>query len=190
MKKLFCPTIIDIEASGFGSTSYPIEIGVVKFNGERYCALIKPAEDWQHWCSNAEKIHGISRELISERGKTSHQVCAELNEFLADTTAYSDGWACDSPWLTRLFFAGRTQRSFYLSPIENIATEEQLLLWDNTKIQMQDQLNIQRHRASGDAYLIQQTYVETRRLLTATPATLEPAKEHQTSILHLQLLQL
>ena len=31
-----CPTIIDIEASGFGSRSYPIEIGAIKANGERY----------------------------------------------------------------------------------------------------------------------------------------------------------
>ena len=166
MKKPRCPTIIDIEASGFGSTSYPIEIGVAKSNGERYCALIQPVDDWEHWCTHAEKIHGISRAIIETRGKKPRLICEELNEFLCDTVAYSDGWACDSPWLTRLFFAARMSQHFHLSPIEAIASEAQLLLWDNTKIRMQTQLNIERHRASGDAYLIQQTYVETMRLLT------------------------
>lgn len=165
MTKPECPTIIDIEASGFGSTSYPIEIGVIKFNGERYCALIKPATDWQHWCDEAEKIHGISRALIESHGKCPHQVCAELNAFLQDTTAYSDAWTHDNPWLINLFFSARMKQSFRLSAIENIAREEQLLLWDATKIQLRHSLDIQRHRASGDAYLIQQTYIETNRLL-------------------------
>jgi hypothetical protein len=165
MKKSFCPTIIDIEASGFGSTSYPIEIGVVKFNGERYCSLIQPDPTWKHWCENAEKMHGISRTQITDCGKPSHIICAELNIFLAGTTAYSDAWVHDSPWLTSLYFSARMNRHFYVSPIETIASEEQLLLWDNTKIALQQHLNIPRHRASGDAYLIQQTYVETMRLL-------------------------
>ena len=165
MYKPNCPTIIDIEASGFGSASYPIEIGVVKYNGERYCALIKPAADWEHWCDKAEKIHGISRMLIEDRGKCPRLICEELNIFLQETTAYGDAWTHDSPWLTNLFFVGRVKRAFHLSPIENIATEEQLLLWDATKIRMQHELDIKRHRASGDAYLIQQTYIETNRLL-------------------------
>ncbi len=165
MRKPPCPTIIDIEASGFGSTSYPIEIGVIKFNGDRYCSLIKPAADWQHWCNSAEKIHSISRSLLEARGKSPRQVCEELNIFLQETTAYSDAWTHDSPWLTNLFFTARIKQNFHLSPIENIATEEQLLLWDATKIQLQQKLNIERHRASGDAYLIQQTYVETNHLL-------------------------
>lgn len=165
MKKPECPTIIDIEASGFGSASYPIEIGVIKSNGERYCALIKPAADWQHWCDKAEKIHGISRALIESRGKCPQEICEELNIFLQDTTAYSDAWTHDNPWLIHLFFSGRMKQRFRLSAIENIAREEQLLLWDATKIQLRQNFNIQRHRASGDAYLIQQTYIETNRLL-------------------------
>ncbi len=165
MKKPECPTIIDIEASGFGSASYPIEIGAVKSNGDRYCALIKPAPGWDHWCANAEKIHGISRALIETHGKSSLQVCEELNIFLQETTAYSDAWTHDNPWLIHLFFSARMMQSFRLSAIENIAREEQLLLWDATKIQLRHNLNIPRHRASGDAYLIQQTYIETNRLL-------------------------
>lgn len=169
MRKPLNPTIIDIEASGFGSHSYPIEIGVVKGNGDRYCALIAPLPEWDHWSANAQAVHGISRELIETRGREPYDICTELNQFLGETTAYSDAWTHDSPWLNRLFYAAHVKRSFYLSAIEMIATEPQLLLWDETKKSMEKRLDIVRHRASGDAYLIQQTYLETRRLLSSRP---------------------
>ncbi len=163
------PTIIDIEASGFGSYSYPIEIGVVKYNGDRYCALIEPVAEWTHWSDSAQAIHGISRELIETRGRKPRDICIELNQFLGETTAYSDAWTHDSSWLNRLFFAARVNRSFRFSPIEMIATETQLLLWDQTKKRLEKHLDIRRHRASGDAYLIQQTFLESRRLLNTQP---------------------
>ncbi|WP_049631906.1 hypothetical protein [Cellvibrio sp. pealriver] len=170
MRRLPNPTIIDIEASGFGSRSYPIEIGVVKTNGDRYCALIEPPPEWDHWSESAQSIHGISRGLLESRGRKPHDICIELNQFLGEITAYSDAWTHDSPWLNRLFFAGRIQPSFHLSPIEMIASEAQLLLWDQTKKRLEKRLDIKRHRASGDAYLIQQTYLETRNLVNTQPA--------------------
>lgn len=170
MRKHGCPTIIDIEASGFGSHSYPIEIGVAKSNGERYCALIRPERDWHHWCSSAQSVHGISRDLIESAGRCPRDVCSELNYLLDGTTAYSDAWAHDSPWLNRLFFAARITPRFHLSPIELIATEAQLMAWDEAKRRLAQQLDIRRHRASCDAYLIQQTYLYTRNLVDAHPA--------------------
>ena len=164
-----CPTIIDIEASGFGSYSYPIEIGAIKSNGERYCALIQPCADWLHWSPQAQAVHGISRELLQERGKPVRQVCTELNRFLGAITAYSDAWTHDSPWLNRLFYAARIQPLFHLSPIEMIASEAQLLLWDQTKRQLTKELGLRRHRASLDAHLIQQTYLRTHTRLSAEP---------------------
>jgi hypothetical protein len=47
------PAIIDVEASGFGSLSYPIEVGVVDQTGIRFCSLIKPQNDWIHWDEQA-----------------------------------------------------------------------------------------------------------------------------------------
>ncbi len=164
-----CPTIIDIEASGFGCRSYPIEIGAIKANGDRYCALIKPQDDWQHWCAEAETVHGISRAVLCKRGKPARQVCEELNLFLGAITAYSDAWTHDSAWLNRLFFAAGIRAGFHLSPIEMIASEAQLLLWDATKKQLTKEQEARRHRASLDAYLIQQTYLRTRSLLQAQP---------------------
>ena len=44
------PLIIDVEASGFGPLSYPIEVGLALSAGEKYCSLILPAADWTHYC--------------------------------------------------------------------------------------------------------------------------------------------
>lgn len=165
MRKHGCPAILDIEASGFGSYSYPIEIGVVKGNGERYCALIRPEKDWNHWCLKAQAVHGIPRQKIEVSGRAARDICRELNEFLGNSTVYSDAWTHDSPWLNRLFFAGRTNPRFHLSPIELITTEQQLMEWDEAKRRLERQLDIRRHRASCDAYLIQQTYLYTRNLV-------------------------
>jgi hypothetical protein len=170
MHRRGCPTIIAIEASGFGSYSYPIEIGVAKGSGERYCALIRPQPEWEHWCSKAQAVHGISRQLVEARGRCPQEICNELNHFLGDITAYSDAWTHDSAWLNRLFFAARINPRFHLSPIEIIATEAQLLTWDDAKQRLAKQLDIKRHRASGDAYLIQQTYLYTRNLVETYPA--------------------
>lgn len=165
MKTPQCPCIIDIEASGFGAHSYPIEIGVVKADGSRYCSLIAPQEDWIHWSPQAETVHGIPRPVLLERGKPAATVCQELNRFLGYISAYSDAWVHDSPWLNRLFWAGRCKPEFHLSPIELICTEEQLMLWDDTKLRLSSQLKIQRHRASADAFLIQQTWLATKQMI-------------------------
>ncbi|MDE0926942.1 MAG: hypothetical protein OR997_07780 [Methylophilaceae bacterium] len=45
------PSVIDIETSGFGAGSYPIEVGYVTHQGKRWCSLITLCDDWQHWNS-------------------------------------------------------------------------------------------------------------------------------------------
>lgn len=157
-KLLGSPNIIDIEASGFGSHSYPIEIGVVRHDGERFCRLIKPFEDWRHWQTEAQSVHCISRDLIETHGINGLQVCVELNAFLRNQTAYSDGWAVDSSWLNTLFARANIAKAFELSSIEMILTEHQMASWHHTKSKVVDKLNVARHRASNDALIIQQTF--------------------------------
>ena len=48
MHKIKMPSIIDVEASGFGAASYPIEIGVVRYDGAKWCKLLRPLDDWTH----------------------------------------------------------------------------------------------------------------------------------------------
>ena len=69
MNKPSRPNIIDVEASGFGTASYPIEIGLALENGERYCSLIKPLAEWDHWDETAQELHGIKRAHLNKHGK-------------------------------------------------------------------------------------------------------------------------
>jgi len=162
MKQQSTPTIIDIEASGFGSHSYPIEVGIVTGNGEKYCALICPQPDWLHWEDSAEEVHGISREMLFEHGRPPREVAERLNRMLSGTTIYTDGWVVDKPWLIRLYQAARLDMTFRISPLEMILSEEQMRCWHKTRINLFDTCRVRRHRASHDAWIVQQTYIEPR----------------------------
>lgn len=159
MLQVFCPNVIDIEASGFGPNSYPIEIGVIKADGQRFCRLIKPLPKWQHWSEEAAQLHGISRELLNTKGLTPVAMCRLLNDFISRETVYSDAWAHDQKWLHTLYDHAEIVPSFSLRAIEFIANEVQLARWDDAKHSVTADLRLARHRASGDAFVIQQTYM-------------------------------
>ncbi len=96
------PAVIDVEASGFGPGSYPIEVGMVLPNGKTHCYLIRPAPGWTHWDPVAEAVHGIRREILQARGVAIEEVARALNEILHDETIYTDGWGHDRSWLALL----------------------------------------------------------------------------------------
>ena len=160
--RIITPFIMDIEASGFGAESYPIEIGLALEAPVRYCSLIQPATDWVHWDDSAEQIHGVTRAVLHAKGKSIRRVAVELNELLGHATVYSDAWVVDKPWLTRLYEVAGLNQQFTLSSIESILSEAQLAIWDATKFQVQHDLQLPRHRASNDALIIQETYRRTR----------------------------
>ncbi|MEP1448821.1 MAG: exonuclease domain-containing protein [Paraglaciecola sp.] len=159
---LHIPNIIDVEASGFGAASYPIEVGVINQAGERFCCLIKPQQDWTHWDTRAESLHGISRQVLAEKGLVVQEVCSQLNQFLAGQVVYSDGWVVDDTWLIKLFNAAKMVMKFHVSSLEMILKEIQMPLWHDTKETLFQQMQEQRHRASSDAALIQKTFVTTQ----------------------------
>jgi hypothetical protein len=152
------PTILDVEASGFGANSYPIEIGIVRGDGERYCKLIKPFDDWLFWQHSAENVHGICRQDLVKYGVHGTQICIEINAFLGSTTAYSDGWVVDSPWLRTLYERSQVNMKFKLSSLEMILNESQMQCWHTVKDNVIASLNLVRHRASNDALIIQKTF--------------------------------
>ena len=158
------PTILDFEASGFGYESYPIEVGIALGGGERFCTLIQPLEQWQHWDEEAAKIHQISRKDLLRHGIPIVDVCMRLNQLLGDQVVYSDGWVVDKPWLNTLYQAGQMDPSFSLSPIESIQSEAQQKAWGDVKAELLELFAFDRHRASHDALLIQETYKATRHL--------------------------
>ena len=73
------PIIIDIEASGFGAESYPIEIGVVLGDGAKYCSLIEPRPEWTHWDPAAETVIINSGDGLKTYGR-SMTVADRLND--------------------------------------------------------------------------------------------------------------
>ncbi len=150
-------SFIDVEASGLGVGSYPIEVGVALPNGKTRCTLICPPPHWSHWDGSAEDVHGISRDQLLVNGRSVFKVAMMLNEWLDGQTVYTDAWGNDSCWLARLFAeAGITQR-FNVDSIVQILTDAQQSRWHQTREQVQQSLAIDRHRASNDALVIQQT---------------------------------
>ena len=155
------PLIVDVEASGFGGDSYPIEIGLALEDGSKFCTLIAPAPDWTHWDDDAETVHRISRDILETYGKPMQDVANFLNDILAGKTVYTDGWVVDKPWLTRLFHAAGVEMDFTVSSLEMILSPEQMEVWHDTKDQVVEDMELKRHRASYDALIIQETYKRT-----------------------------
>ncbi|MDJ0740880.1 MAG: hypothetical protein QNJ91_14285 [Gammaproteobacteria bacterium] len=158
MASIHTPIIIDVEASGFGSGSYPIEVGVALADGSRHCYLVSPARSWKHWDERAELMHGITRDTLLTYGRPIADIAWRLNELLHRRTAYSDAWSYDMSWLGRLYDAANMRQAFRIADITELMTEDQRLNWHATKLQVTDDLGLQRHRASGDARILQETW--------------------------------
>lgn len=156
------PNIIDIEASGFADMAYPIEIGVALNSGKTYCSLVQPRPDWTYWDEAAEKVHRVPRDILELYGKPIEQITDELNELLRGQVAYSDGWEVDHPWLMQLFNAAGQWPEFRFSTLEFILSEDQMQVWHQVKDQILAEKEKQRHRASFDAQIIQQTFLRSR----------------------------
>ena len=163
------PFIIDLEASGFGPHSYPIEVGLALEPGAKFCSLIAPAPGWTHWDAEAEKVHRVPRDILEAYGKPAAQVALSLNELLRDTIVYSDGWVVDQPWLIELFSRAGVPQQFSMSSLEMILSERQMEVWHEVKNQVTSELALTRHRASYDALIIQETYLRTRLATVVTP---------------------
>ncbi|WP_022666302.1 hypothetical protein [Desulfospira joergensenii] len=161
MKKNFRPFIIDVEASGFGQLSYPIEIGLAMEPDHRYCKLILPTRKWTHWDRKAEAVHKIPRKVLYRHGSPPKKVAEELNRLLDGSVVYTDGWSVDKPWVTRLFEAAGLRRQFSVSPLERILSEDQMEIWHETQTGIIEKFSLTRHRASTDAFIVQETYVMT-----------------------------
>ena len=151
------PAVIDIEASGFGRESYPIEVGVVLPDGTCCCYLIKPDCDWTYWDCKAEQVHGIPRELLLEKGVDPRQVAMDLNDLLCGSKVYSDAWSFDLSWLGKLYNIAELTQLYNLESLRALMSEQQSELWHETKEMVIHDFNLKRHRASADAKILQET---------------------------------
>jgi hypothetical protein len=157
------PIIIDVEASGFGQGSYPVEVGLALADGSRHCYLITPARQWRNWDAEAEKIHGISREMLLTHGRPIQDVAWRLNELLNRKTVYSDAWSFDMSWVGKLYDAANMRQTFRVADIAELLDEDQQARWSETKSAVAAELALHRHRASGDARILQETWRRLNR---------------------------
>lgn len=101
--------IIDLEASGLGPGSWPIEVGIAWAEGgevRSWSSLIRPEPGWdpEAWDPVAEEIHGISREALAA-APTAWTVATELLSRVAGRPVFSDAPEHDARWLRRLLDA-------------------------------------------------------------------------------------
>lgn len=157
------PPILDVEASGFGRHSYPIEVGYVLPDGSSYCSLIRPLPHWTHWDPAAERVHHIRRELLVQHGRDVQDVARSLNEALRGRTVFSDGWAHDYPWLAALYEEADLVPSFRLESLRGLLSEDEASQWEATRQAVMHEHQVERHRASTDARLLQTTLKRLRQ---------------------------
>ena len=147
---------MDIEASGFGRGSYPVEVGVCLEDGQCHCFLIHPEPDWLHWTDEGQSIHGIARELLLENGHPARAVALSLNERLKGMVLYSDAWGQDQSWLLKLYDAAELWPTYKLDSIRTLLNENEAQRYHQCQQQAIEMLGLTRHRASSDARIIQQ----------------------------------
>lgn len=163
------PAILDVEASGFGRGSYPIEVGLVEPAGTVFCSLIHPEPDWLHWDPEAERVHGISRDILLQHGKAPAWVAAEINARLCGQTVYCDAWAHDYPWLARLFDSVDMVPTFQLQDLRCLLSEQEAARWHLVREQVREELKLERHRASSDARVLQMALLRLKTQAQAQP---------------------
>lgn len=151
-------TTLDIEASGLSPDSYPIEIGIALPDRTTWCSLIKPTANWKHWSKEAQDFHGITREDLHNSGRDIQTVTKTLNQLLHNKTVYTDCWVLDDLWIRTLFTQARIRPTFRLRDIMYILKEDHFVSWEPTKKRIAQELDLQRHRASNDAKILQETF--------------------------------
>lgn len=155
----FVPAIIDIEASGFGRGSYPIEIGCALPDGSSFCTLVRPAAHWTRWDASAEAVHGISRDLLLQHGQPPAEVAQSLNMRLRGQTVYSDAWYHDYAWLNVLYEEAGLYPSFRLEHLASLLDEARANRWNAARRSVEREQQSTRHRASADARVLQLTWL-------------------------------
>jgi hypothetical protein len=147
--------VLDIEASGFGRHSYPIEVGYVLPDGRSRCTLILPAPVWTHWDPAAEQVHHIARSTLLQHGRPAADVAGMLNIDLAGQTVYCDGWAHDYAWLGALFEAAGSSPRFKLETVARLLDDDGMQRLAGVQRAAMQELGLKRHRASSDARALQ-----------------------------------
>ena len=153
--------IIDIEASGLHFDSYPIELAVL-INGQSRSWLIKPETNWLYWCSTAESMHGISREILEREGLNASQVVDEFMKCIesSNRVLYSDAVHWDADWMSTLFSVVNTDQLFHIESIDELLKKDQIPEFNRVKARLAASGKYRQHRAEEDVRMIYQAWFE------------------------------
>jgi len=176
--------ILDVEASGLGHSSYPVEVAFASSSGEQADFLINPTTEWLEkgeWDKNAETLHGLSQQTLLFTGSCIVNVAQQLNKYLCGKLVLCNDLAFDGFWLTQLFKAANTSVTFHLMDLSALFD-----FWGEQKTKVFKEeygktLNTNEHRALPDAKRFVETYlafVKKQRLLSGltTQAEQPPSK--------------
>ena len=113
---------VDVEASGLGPYSWPIEVGWGFHGQPARSVLIKPAEAWsmRAWEKSAESLHRIPPDRLLTEGRDPLDVALGLNAALGQATVYSDAPDYDSFWLFRLYDAAGVRPNYRLADLGDL----------------------------------------------------------------------
>ncbi|WP_323751076.1 hypothetical protein [Marinobacter sp.] len=135
--------ILDIEASGAGEGSYPIEIAWSRVDGsESYSTLINPdsVDGWQGWSHQAAN-HGLTRQECCERGETAAYVARRVAHLLNGYPVFSETPVQDQQWLDKLFTVSGKQCPAELIPIERTVPASKRLALNGRLLTRRDEHN-------------------------------------------------
>lgn len=176
--------MLDVEASGLGHSSYPVEVAYASSTGEHADFLIKPTTEWLEkgeWDNNAERLHGLSQQQLLEQGDNIVNVAQQLNKYLCGKLVLCNDLTFDGFWLSQLFKAANISVAFHLTDLSALFD-----YWGEQKAHLFKEeygktLNTNEHRALPDAKRFvkaYQAFVKKQRLLSGltTQAEQPPCK--------------
>jgi hypothetical protein len=116
---------IDFEASSLDRGTYPIEVGVCRWQQPDSCiegwsTLIKPIPDWAaqgSWSTASAAVHRIERAQI-QAGMNPTGTIIALNTILGDRPAYCDGGPHDLNWARMLARASQVPATFKIGDFD------------------------------------------------------------------------
>ncbi|WP_151703285.1 hypothetical protein [Nitrincola alkalilacustris] len=140
---------MDLEASGLGEASYPIEAAWVAADGERQDSFLinpKSVAGWRYWDEHAEEVHGIDHNDLVRDGISAQAACKRLNQHLQGCIVVTDAPSYDRFWLDRLYEACRCEPSFRVEGLDAILNASQI-----AQFAQEAEGAMRRHRALADA---------------------------------------
>ncbi len=146
---------IDFEASSLAKDSYPIEVGVARWDSPEqpirtWSSLIRPPREWlaRTWSPHSQEVHGIPREAL-ENGMDPSAIVDALDEIVGSRRAFCDGGTHDLRWLAGLEDAAGRETSFGLSDWDWIEGRLHQSQWK--RMDRWRRTRPARHRAGCDA---------------------------------------